>query len=83
MSNVKIEDKVGAVRIKNLIHPDSIGVMIWEVEQVTLSTGKYSETGDTYWKRMSPDTGSLVHEGFTCKQEAKAFADSINIKELV
>jgi hypothetical protein len=57
--------ELGELRLVERIHPDSIGVMIWEVEQVKPALGKYAKEGDLYWARVTPGI-----EPFTVKQTA-------------
>lgn len=60
--------KLNDVRVREFIHPDSINVTVWEVEKVSLCTGKYAEKGDMYWKRITPTI-----EPFTDKKSAEDF----------
>jgi hypothetical protein len=60
--------KIGDLRIIEFIHPDSMNVTVWEVEQLTLATGKYAKEGQTYWENITPSI-----EPFTDKKEAELF----------
>ena len=44
--------KIGDVRIRSFIHPDSINVRIWEVEQYRECTGKYAKPGQCAWMNV-------------------------------
>jgi len=63
---------IGDLRIIEFIHPDSINVIAWDVEKLTLATGKYAKEGQTYWKRITPSI-----EPFTNKHEAESFMERV------
>lgn len=67
-------NKLGDVRIREFIHPDSINVTVWEVEQLTLSKSPLLKEGSTYWRIMRDQI-----EPFTSKEEAEAFAESLEV----
>ena len=57
------------LKIRKFIHPDSIGQMVWVVEQQKLATGQYAKPNTLYW--------STISESFTSEQEAIEFMESI------
>ncbi|MCP4127356.1 MAG: hypothetical protein GY753_09870 [Gammaproteobacteria bacterium] len=65
------QPKIGEVRIREFIHPDSIAVTVWVVEQYSLASGKYAKPGQAYWKRIGPI------EPFTSKMDAVTFFASV------
>ena len=64
--------KIGDVRVVKQIHPDSIGVEIWKVEQVKKATGKYAKQGQIYWSNVNPNI-----EPFTSEVEAMNYANHL------
>lgn len=67
MSTNKIAGKAGDVRIIDFIHPDSIGVRVYDVQVLTLVSGKYSKPGELQWI-------SQTFEPISCKEEAEKLA---------
>lgn len=61
-------NELGDVRVRDFIHPDSIGVKVWEVEQLSLANGKYAKPGQTCWRNV---TGQI--EPFTSQAEVIDF----------
>lgn len=60
------------IRIREFIHPDSVGVTVYEVEQLTFAEGRYATPTQKYWKRITPTI-----EPFTSRQDAEAFVAKI------
>ena len=47
MSNKRT--RVGDLKVRGFIHPDSLNQKVWEVEQLKEFTGKYAAEGEAYW----------------------------------
>ncbi len=60
--------EIGDIRVRDFIHPDSIGVKVWEVERYSLATGQYAKPKQMYWKNI---TGQI--EPFTSQSEVIDF----------
>ena len=66
---------IGELRITERIHPDSLGVKVYEVEQVKVACGKYAKEGELYWSRVTPGI-----EPFTSRQAAENFMSELSCK---
>ena len=62
---------LGDIRVAQFVHPDSIGVTVWEVEQLKEAKGKYAKNGDVYWDRITPGI-----EPFTSTYAVNRFLES-------
>lgn len=67
------EPKVGERRITDMIHPDSMGVRIWNCEEYVHVFNKYSPPeGTKCWKNINPSI-----EPFTSEQDAIDYLESL------
>lgn len=67
--------KLGDIRVRELRHPDGLGVTIWEVEQAKKSIGKYAKKGQLHWSNVNP-----CIEPFTSERAAINHADNLKAR---
>ena len=68
-----MSNNIGDRKITTQIHPDSMGVRIWDVYEYRHAHNKYSPPeGTFYWERITPSI-----EPFTSEQEAQDFLKSL------